>query len=170
MRKGKREQLRLNSLDFKNYISYEHYNAYGYCASENAIRNVIRYFCGAAIGSSLIEQATRIAERNGKIHYDLHNDQMEVVIVDKEGWKISKNNDIYFKQSANIFEQVKPISNNRNIIDLLRPYINLDEEEELLFIVYLVSCFILGIQHPIMNITGGKGTGKSTMLSIMKKL
>lgn len=61
-------------------------------------------------------------------------------------------------------------ANGEDDINCLLDYVNLEEDDELMFLVYLISCFIPGVQHLILNIWGEAGTGKTTISKIIKDL
>jgi hypothetical protein len=48
--------------------------------------------------------------------------------------------------------------------------LNVDKEHQLLVLVYIISCFIPDIPHPIFHPHGSQGAGKTTLCKIMKKI
>jgi hypothetical protein len=74
-----------------------------------------------------------------------------------------------FRRLSHQQRQVRP-SKNGDIRKLL-DYINIVKpEHQLLFLVYVVSCFIEDIPHPIAIFHGPQGTAKSTSCRILKRI
>ena len=114
----------------------------------------------------------RIFSDNEKIIYELDKDKNIKVLITKEGISITNEVDVFFHHSKYYANQVEPdfdgIKNvsNKELLKLIRKHFNLKGNEVVLFAIYLVSSFLGNtINHPIMSISGQKGSGKSGAIS-----
>ena len=103
-----------------------------------------------------------------RIVYSLSNDQAEVVVISKKGWRVGQTEKFHFLKRPIDKAQVAPIAGG-NLLTLLRPYVNLTKEEFLLFVVHLVQCFSRS-DHFVAILTGQQGTGKSSMSKMLRLL
>lgn len=109
----------------------------------------------------------RVAKDGQEFFYDLGD---LVVKSNMSGWDITETSPIYFKLFGNMARQVKPEKGNIGLSEVLK-FVNLaDENSRVLFQVYLVSCFVPDIAHPIPMFHGEKGAAKSTVLRLLRKL
>lgn len=114
----------------------------------------------------------RIYNDNEKIIYELDKDKNINVLITKEDISITNNVDVLFHHSKYYANQVEPdfdsIKNvsSKELLKLIRKHFNLKGNEVVLFAIYLVSSFLgNAINHPIMSISGQKGSGKSGAIS-----
>jgi len=111
----------------------------------------------------------RVALHDGAIYYDLADRQWQAVKVTDDGWEIISNPPILFRRYAHQRPQLEPVSGG-NLQDLLR-FVNLsDPSQQLLALVYLVSCLVPDIPHPIPVVYGSQGSAKSTFLRLLRRL
>ncbi len=113
--------------------------------------------------------ANRVAGVEGSIWYDLVNKHWEAVRITSNGWEIIPAPPILFRRYSHQQAQIHPQQGG----DAKRVYefLNLkDDQQKLLLIVYLVSCFIPDFPHPILAVNGAQGSGKSMLSKIFRKL
>lgn len=109
----------------------------------------------------------RNAKIKNKLYHDLTNQKYEVVEISDQTWKIITSNKVLFKRYNDQKPQCYPKRGGK--IKKLFDYVNI-KSDKLLFIVYLISCFIEDIQHPLLILHGESGHGKSTVSKILKEL
>jgi hypothetical protein len=98
--------------------------------------------------------------------YDLGS---SAIHIQKNHWEITDQPPIVFKRFAHQKEQVLP--QRGGDLRLLLKYINIhDEQEKLLFLVYVVTTFIPDYPHPLLILYGAQGAGKTTPMKMMKEL
>ena len=103
------------------------------------------------------------------IFYDLSDERWQVVKITKDGWDIVSNPPILFRRYGHQKPQVLPSENGD--IKLLLPFLNLQgEDDKILFLVWLVSCFLPHIPHPIPVLYGPQGSAKSTLFKLVKAI
>lgn len=165
-----KEVCPVNSDHYKNRI----YALYIERLQETPTENDLKFaasICEAYAKYECVERNLylRLAEIDSKIYYDLTNENREIVEVDTTGYQIINSDSILFQRYDFQNRQDYPVDTGGKIIDLLK-YLNISKDDSLLFIVYLISCFIPDIQHPILLLHGESGSGKSTISSIVKEL
>lgn len=115
---------------------------------------------------------TRVGYNDGKLYYDLMNQDDEVVVIDTYADDITitqKANisDIFFYQDQTMNEQVEPVLSDYGLLDFIDEFINVDKTHKLLLAVYLCAAFIPDIKHPILIAEGEKGAGKTNLLTFL---
>lgn len=153
----------INSDKFKRWLFKK-----GKELNDNKIPNAesisaaMNYLGAIAHDGNRLELYNRIAMKNGIIWYDLTNSKWQVVIISKKGWKIIDNAPILFKRYAHQKEQVKPVKggNPWKFFD----FVNVAKSNKLLVLVKIISDFFPDIPHPVSEIHGPPGSGKSTFM------
>lgn len=158
----------IKSREFAEYINIFLLDNFGIIANTTVLKDTISALTAHASRCSEEHTYLRCASYNNNIYYDLCNNDLEVIEISKDGYKITNNSPVLFEKSSIEREQVKP-SNNGDINKLI-PYLNISSEDILLFIVTLICAFIPNIPHPIFMVHGRMGSGKSTLCRILKEL
>ncbi|HJP17829.1 MAG TPA: hypothetical protein QF468_04165 [Nitrospinota bacterium] len=87
--------------------------------------------------------------------------------VGHDGWEIIPS-PIIFKRYSHQQEQVEPThGGNPHIVF---QFLNIDKKHEVLVLVYIISCYVPDIPHPIFHPHGSQGAGKTTLFRIIKRL
>jgi primase-polymerase (primpol)-like protein len=167
---GHREVWKCGSSIVKDLLSYEFYKQYEKGIGSEVIKNVISVLEGKArFGGDKKTLNNRVAFVNGELWYDLTNEQWQSVRISKDGWAIVNETPILFKRYSHHHPQVLPAVHGN--IKLILKYINIvSEEQKLLYLVFLVSCFIPDYPHPAIIIFGAQGAFKSTASKITVKV
>lgn len=159
----------VGSKELQIYIKMSFCEKTNRCPSKKTIDDIETWLLYKAMQKKPKNISYRIKRIKDTIYYDLCTDYLHYVKIDKNGWNIFQGNIDCFAYSPNELSQVIPAKKGGSI-DLLRKYVNIADEDWLLFIVYLISCFYEGMQHPVLNINGVWGSGKSTISKIVKSL
>ncbi|HJT49028.1 MAG TPA: DNA polymerase domain-containing protein [Nitrososphaeraceae archaeon] len=143
--------------------------------SEN-LNNVLRVLAAKASfsGNPPRELHLRVAKYDdgNSILYDLTNPEWQVVRIAVTGWDVEYS-PVVFTRYSNQIPQVCPSKEYPSkIFDLFMGLLNIkdDEDNKLLFKVYIIALFYPGIQHPALMLYGEKGTAKSTLMELIKML
>ncbi len=89
----------------------------------------------------------------------------------RKGWEIIKNPPILFLTLKHQKTIDTPLFLQSGNVEKVLDFVNIkDEKERLLFVVYLISCFIPDIPHVILTVHGDKGAAKTTLFKIGKEL
>lgn len=125
------------------------------CARGKAEANVVPVF-------------TRIASYENKIIYDLANSSGEVAVISEKSFQVTpfqQRAKFYFNKHASLQTQKQPIASKEyGLLNFIDEFLNIDENQRILFAVYICCAFIPNISHPILIVEGEKGAGKSTLL------
>ena len=103
------------------------------------------------------------------ITYFLANSKGESVLVRPTGWQVKVSKKWKFLKLPVDEAQVIPVAGG-NLLQLLRRYINLAEDDYKLFVVYLVQAFSRKSSHFAAIISSAKGTGKTTTSRTLRKI
>ena len=111
--------------------------------------------------------AGSITER--RIAYFLADEKRQTVVITPDKWKeCVRTNDKFIKQKADI-SQVEP-KQGGNLLTLLRRYINLNDDDFLLLVIWIVQAFSRKTSHYALVISSEPGTGKSTLTKLLRSL
>jgi hypothetical protein len=124
----------------------------------------------------------RVAECDGDLYYDLTYKRHQSIRVSQDGWwEITDTTPIPLFKRHNQTPQDYPLFDNNHQqpgaeeIDPLEFFISnytniKDNETKLVVKVAIVSWFVPNIPHPIFIVHGGKGSAKSTFLTLIKHI
>ena len=120
-----------------------------------------------------IEVHTRIAGNNNEILYDLADEKGRIIKVTANKCKIiySENCSQKFVRSTIMMKQVAPQLDAKLGIKDLKKYLNISSDESFnLLLVYIISCLVPNIPHPIAIFTGSQGAAKTTASKLIKRI
>jgi hypothetical protein len=139
--------------------------------SDSDIKRIVRQLMAEARDRECREVALRIAKVNGTVYYDLGRDDWKLVEVTSSGWSVIDYTaalPIRFRRSQGMQAQQLPERGGR--IDELWSVVNVNEEDRVRLLIWLVSALYPGGPQPWLGIDGHGGSGKSTLTSIALKL
>jgi len=170
---NRNELFQVGSEDFKHWAIYQ-LNRIGKRISAEGMQQIIaRLNAKVWALDKQIEVYTRIGRTKRAIYYNLSNADGEVIRITKDGYSTERSVKcpVKFLRSGNMMEQVKPIKNEDITIFDLKKYFNIKSEKDMnLMLVYLVSCFVPQIAHPILISVGSQGASKTTSNVLIKKI
>ena len=166
-RKGRLFLLDTKHRELFEDLRLEGFEAIGSAPSKESVGTVIELLTARARrDGEKIELFNRMGEHEGKFYYDL-NDGKAVEIRD-DGWKIVDEPTMFLKFKHQL-PQLHPDSDESDIGRIFE-FVRIKEEQQLLFLVILITSFVPRISHPAVHITGTQGSGKSFGASLIKKL
>lgn len=128
--------------------------------------NVLEAKAGAGPG---IELHNRVAAHEGAIYYDMSDEKWRAVRVTAEGWEVVEDPPPLFRRYVHQLAQVDPDPTG-DLTDLLG-FVNLrDGADQLLLLVYVVSCLVPDYPHAIPVVVGPQGSAKTTLLRMVRKI
>jgi hypothetical protein len=161
--------LPVRSSRFKQFLSYQLWQTEGKAVTSEALSQAMNVLEGMAVFEGRkIKLHNRVASYEGAFFYDLCDGR--VVRITPEGWTIvSSQVPILFKSYSHQQHQVLPATGGS--LDMVLPYMNISKAADaILVLVYLVSCFVPNIPHPILYPHNEHGGGKTTLVRVLKAL
>jgi hypothetical protein len=107
-------------------------------------------------------------ETNPCYFLDLGDGTGAAIKISAGGWEITRGADVQFKRPAGMLALPEPIRGGT--LDLLRPYVNVDDEGFRLVIAWMTAALRPAGPYPILSIHGEQGSAKSTLARILRLL
>jgi hypothetical protein len=110
----------------------------------------------------------RVALHDDAIWYDMTDPEWKAVRITPEGWDPVAQPPILFRRYSHQRPQVTPIRGGdpRRILE----FINIqDPQQQILLVIYIVSCLIPGIPHVAPILYGPQGATKTTLLRVLRR-
>ncbi len=169
MNDGHREVWNIDNSDFNTWLNSLYYSAEKKPAKRDSLSQAKEVLKARALfeNTKAIPLDTRVSKLDNAFWYNLSNNDWQAVKITADGWKIEDNPPILFKRFRHQNSQYQP-SKDGDIRRILK-YINL-QENQTLFLCWLVSCFVPDIPHAMPIFFGEKGAAKTTVCTLLKKL
>lgn len=164
------ETWRTKSQQFEYWLRKIYLEKYKKVPSNNSVKEAVANISGKAyfLGNQYV-LSNRVAKIDDALWYDLADKMWKAVKITKIGWEIVDNPPILFRRYSHQLSQVIPMHNG-DIKNVLK-FVNLPQkEQQILFLVWLVSCFIPGFPHPIPHIYGSQGSAKSSLSRVIRQI
>ncbi|OIO54791.1 hypothetical protein AUJ46_02280 [Candidatus Peregrinibacteria bacterium CG1_02_54_53] len=165
------EVWKTRSKQFKRWLGQLLWETEAAAATSETLSTVLNVLEARALfKGELITLENRIAWHEKAIWYDLGDKKCRAVRITSEGWEIIEEPPTLFRRFSHQEEQVVPVRGG-SLQGLFLPFVNLaDPTQRPLFLVYLVSCFLPGIPHPIPNLHGSQGAAKTTQARMLRRI
>lgn len=168
---GHEETHRLNSKSFRNWFSFRLYKSERQLPQAQALRDAIGTLEGCALFECEERQVfVRMAYSNGQIYLDLCNESWRIVEISKNGWRLieSKDAPVRFYRTKAMLPLPTPKAGGS--LQKLREFLNVNNDEYILILSWLVNCFRTEHPFPILIMSGEQGTAKSTNCRVLRRL
>jgi hypothetical protein len=172
---GHFEIYNTRSKAFKQWWSKELYSSEGIAPNSDSLNSAINIIEGKAIYEGETHDLNnRVADYKKKFYYDLTDTAWRAVEISETGWEIIEQPPIIFQRYQHQKQQIEPVHNGD--ISKVLNFVNLEkgnepeDNQQLLFLVYLVASFVPDIPHPIIHPYGHHGAAKSTFMRVIKRL
>jgi hypothetical protein len=101
-------------------------------------------------------------------YLDLGNGSGQAVKIRNDGWHVVDRPAVRFRRPEGLLPL--PTPSHQGSIDLLRPYVNLSEQDFRLLIIWLTAALRLAGPYPILVLYGEQGSAKSTLAKLVRLL
>jgi hypothetical protein len=157
----------LKASRVKDILSYEYYKQTGKAPNSDALTQAISTLKGKALFEApTIKLHNRVAFHEFAIWYDMADGTATKIMADH--WEQTEVLPILFRNYSHQKKQVLPAKDG-NLWEVF-DFLNVESKNQLLVAVYIVSCFIPDIPHPIFHPHGAQGSGKTTFCRVLKSL
>lgn len=171
---GHLEVISMKSKDYKYYLTKRYLDANQSIPSSEAIKEALLVnSMKARYSHKSYSLKKRVAAKDDCLYYDLCNSNWEAVKISDGQVTIDHRPPILFTRTKGMQEQVLPNLSvtSSELLPLLRKHLRFKTELDLnLFAVYLVTCLVADIPHPILVLSGEHGAAKSTSLRMLQRI
>jgi hypothetical protein len=175
--------IRVESTFFKTWLAELLWNAESKIPSQTDVNSALNYLKARANRGKQIKLYNRVAGDSQTIYIDVADKHNHVIKITSEGWEVIENPPILFRRYSHQLplvdinellrvretSSIPSIPSNNNVRCLLK-HVNIVKNDGLLFLIDVVSKFVPGIPHAILNVYGLQGYGKSTILRLVRML
>jgi len=167
--KGDRN-LYIHGTEFKYVISNTYFAHKKLVPSSRSVKEAAEKLAGLAVITGKEHEARiRLARVGDKIYLDLCDQKRRTIVIDGTGWKILNNVPVKFVQSTGMRELPEPVSGG-TLEEFREVLPHLSDENWTKLQGFLVGAFNPVGTQPVLVITGGQGSGKSSMVEMISKL
>jgi phage/plasmid primase-like uncharacterized protein len=166
---------KVGSSIFKDWVGFEYNNLTGKYIKESQLKDIVHNIKGKTMFSQTtskdIFKRVGYSSDNQNIYIDMANSDFNVIKVNANGWEVvkSKTTGIKFETTNNMQPLPHPIKGRD--VGKLWQFTNIkDVNQQKLLLAWLVNCFIPFSGYPVLVLTGGEGTAKSTTQSNLRDL
>jgi hypothetical protein len=167
---GHKEVLKVKSKKFKMWLTKQYYDAMKKAPTSDAMNQALGVMeMKAAFDGDEHSLQLRVAEKDGAFYYELANNDWSVVKVEPDACHVLNEPPILFTRNKNTKAQVLP--DFAGDLKLLLNHIRIkNEDDQILYLTYLVTCFIPSIPHVVLVFSGEKGASKSTSMRLTRQI
>lgn len=140
-------------------LARTYHRLFGRVPTEKAIRDALGVLEGEAACYEPETAFTRVADANNCLYIDLGDASGEAIEVGPDGWQVISNPPVIFRRSP--LTAALPMPERGGSIDQFFDYAPVAERDRALLLGFIISAFFANIPHPILNIVGEQGSGKS---------
>jgi len=165
------EIIPLKSKAMKRWLTKEFWDVNKKAVNPDSVKSAIAVLEGkACFDGESYKLHNRLAWSGKDLWYDLTDDKWQAVKINENGWQVINKPPILFSRYSHSQGQVIPTQENGDARLILK-YINITNvEQQLLLLIYLVSCFLPDFPHPILVIFGSQGSAKSTLSKLLRRI
>lgn len=159
----------LRSQTFKRYLSKQFFDETGKAMNSESVSAAINLIEAQALFDGEEHQVhVRIAECEGNVYLDLCNASWQVVEITPNGWQVIDEAPVRFRRSRGMLPLPTPVRGGH--VDLLREFLNVDDDTWRLIVAWLIATFRPRGPYPLLALFAEQGSGKSTSGRMLREL
>ncbi|MCP4997866.1 MAG: hypothetical protein GY933_03720 [Hyphomicrobiales bacterium] len=164
------EHWRLESTAFKRWLAGRFYKETGGAPGGQQLSDALRVLDVRAVNEGEChEPMIRTGTDNNTLWLDLCDQSWRAVKITAEGWEIVEQPPVKFVR--NEIMTVLPDPEGGDMIEGLRAFINVDDDDYILVVSWLVAALWgRGSSFPVICLGGEQGSGKSTASRVLRSL
>ena len=166
---GHRETWPVDSRYFKERLARAYFNSEGSAPHKPVLEGVLETLkAKAKFDGQERPIFTRVGELDGKIYVDLGDPAWRAVEVTSSGWSVVTDPPVRFRRSNGMTALRVPERKGR--ISKLRSFVNVKDDDWVLFLSWLVAAFRPKGPYPILGLYGEHGSAKTTTERVARDL
>ncbi len=167
-----RETLPVHSKGFRRWLRRLYWERMGRGAPQEALTHTEENLDAQAARAAKRKVCQRAATDEGRLYIDLCNRSCQVVEVDSEGWRVlSDAPTVRFRRPWTAGSLPVPVRGDaRECLNDLRRFLNIDENDFVLCVAWLLASLRDTGPYPLLVLTGEQGSAKSTAAKILRSL
>ena len=161
--------------DFRKALKKIYYTRFGEVLSVQDVQSAVEII--EIIGTDTTEEVEvckRVFNNGFQYAYELNREEGTAVWIEHGEVSVEKTSGIIFRHAANYANQIEPNLRVQpsKLLNYMRKHFNLssDREVKLLTLYLVTSLWGLRINHPILVLTGEKGSSKSSSFKKLEEL
>ena len=162
---GANVAIRLDGSPIKSTLASLYFDEHVSVAGSAALEDSLAVLRGQAMKTEPRELAIRYGRDGDRIVVDLGRVDGKAVGIDADGWRVVDRSSILFERTELVGEL--PIPDGGGTVELLRPLLNMGDADFDVLVGWIVAAMIPEIPHPILFLSGGQGTGKTTAATLI---
>ena len=166
---GHLEHWPIRGRTFKRWLCRQFYSVTGKTPGSQSVQDALGVLEGQAIfDGECHDVAVRVGEHDGRIYFDLSDDNWRSVEIDAGGWRLMDRCPVYFRRAKAMLPL--PVPEAGGSIDDLRRFVNVDDDGWPLVLGWLVAALRPSGPYPLLTLCGEQGSAKSTTARVLRDL
>lgn len=167
---GHKEVMKVKNKKFKMWLTKQYYDATKRAPGSDAMNQALGVMeMKAAFEGDEHKLQLRVTEKDGAFYYDLANEDWSVVKIEPNVCQVLNEHPILFTRNKNTKAQVLP--DFAGDLKLLLNHVRIkNEDDQILYLTYVVTCLIPSIPHAVLVFSGEKGASKSTSMRLTRQV
>jgi Bifunctional DNA primase/polymerase, N-terminal/Primase C terminal 2 (PriCT-2) len=160
----------IRSNGFRQWLLHRYFTKTTGAPNREAITSAIAVLeARARFDAPTYQIHLRTAGHNGKIYLDLCDEQWRAVEIDATDWRVVDKPPVRFTRARGMLPLPIPVKGGR--VDDLQQFINIKKAGDFVLVAaYIVAALRDRGPYPILALRGEEGTGKSTLVRIIRSL
>jgi len=167
---GHVETWPIKSNGFRQWLQHQYFITTNGAPNREAITSAIAVLEARARFDAPTSQVhVRMAGHKGKIYLDLCDADWRAVEIDAKGWRVVDVPPVRFTRARGMLPLPTPVKGGT--VHDLQQFININKAGDFILVVaYIVAALRDRGPYPILALRGEEGTGKSTLVRIIRSL
>lgn len=167
--RGHTEHWAIDSEAFQSWLTHQYFCEMGQIPNKSAIKDAIAALKGRAIHEGPKRQTfLRAGYTDGAYYLDLGGPDWQAVEITRDGWRVIDNVPVAFRRGTH--QGTLPNPERDGSLDTLWMCININPEDQLLVLTWLLDSLRPNTNYPILLLEGEQGSAKSTTQRLLKQL
>ena len=167
-----RETLPVRSKGFRRWLRWLFWEQTGRGAPQEALTHTEENLDAQAARATQRRVYQRTATHEGRLYIDLCDRSRHVVEIDSEGWRVLTDAPtVRFRRPKTTRPLPEPVRGDaKECINALRRFLNIDEDDFVLCVAWLLASLRDTGPYPLLVLTGEQGSAKSTAAKLLRSL